>query len=245
MSNRAKDAIYSQPKAKLDDFSFDQAVAEVFPDMIQRSVPGYSTIIDNIGLIAKQFAQNNSNIYDLGCSLGAASLVMRRQIDGKNCQIIAVDNSTAMVEKCQLHLNAFKSDVPVSVLCDDILSTPMEKASVVVLNFTMQFIDPVQRDNLIAKIYQAMLPGSVLILSEKLHHDNPHGNQLLIDLHHEFKRNNGYSELEISQKRTALENVMRLDTLEEHKRRLKQAGFSDFMLWFCCFNFASMLVTKQ
>lgn len=244
MTFPSKDAIYSQPKAQISNFSFDAAVAEVFPDMIQRSVPGYNTIIDNIGLIAKKFASDNSNIYDLGCSLGAASVVMRRQIEAKDCKIIAVDNSTAMVEKCRLHLNAFRSDIPIEVICDDIQNINIENASVVVLNFTLQFIPPEQRYALLASIYQGMRPGAVLILSEKLRHENQVGDELLIDLHHEFKRNNGYSELEISQKRTALENVMKLDTLKTHQQRLTDIGFSDFLLWFCCFNFSSMVAVK-
>ncbi|WJG11132.1 carboxy-S-adenosyl-L-methionine synthase CmoA [Aliiglaciecola sp. LCG003] len=239
-----KDAIYSQPKSTIKDFSFDEAVAEVFPDMIQRSVPGYNTIIDNIGRIAQRYAQKDSNIYDLGCSLGAASLTMRRLINQSGCHIIAIDNSTAMVDKCRLHLNAFKSDIPVEVIHDDILHCKLNNASVVVLNFTMQFIAPDLRDQLIGKIYAALRPGGVLILSEKLRHENQKGDSLLIDLHHEFKRNNGYSELEISQKRSALENVMLLDSLDDHKARINNAGFSDFLLWFCCFNFASMVAVK-
>ncbi len=244
MSRNSTDAIYSKPKAKIEDFCFDSAVAEVFPDMIQRSVPGYATIIDNIGLIAKRYAQANSNIYDLGCSLGAASVVMRRQVEQPGCKIIAIDNSSAMVEKCKLHVNAFKSEVPVEVHCADILECSIEQASVVVLNFTMQFIDPTKRDQLVDKIYQGMQPGGVLILSEKLRHETELGDELLVELHHEFKRNNGYSELEISQKRTALENVMRLDTLNIHRERMLKSGFHDFMLWFCCFNFASMVAIK-
>ncbi len=239
-----KDAIYSQPKSKVNDFCFDEAVAQVFPDMIQRSVPGYSTIIENIGQIAQRFAQDNSNIYDLGCSLGAASLAMRRMIDKPSCRIIAVDNSDAMVEKCSLHLNAFKSETPVNIFCEDILDTKIENASVVVLNFTLQFIAPQTRQLLINKIYAGMKPGGVLILSEKLTHQDPTINDLLIELHHEFKRNNGYSELEISQKRSALENVMLLDTQETHEKRLREGGFSDVSMWFCCFNFASFVAVK-
>lgn len=239
-----KDAIYSVPKAAIGDFSFDEAVVDVFPDMIKRSVPGYSTIIDNIGLIAQKHALPNSNIYDLGCSLGAATLVMRRQITQSGCKIIAVDNSSAMIEKCARHLHAFRSDVPVNLICEDITQVSLENASVVVLNFTLQFIEPELRQGLIDTIFNALLPGGVLILSEKIRHPHQSGDDLLVDLHHEFKRNNGYSELEISQKRSALENVMRIDTLEQHQERLNKAGFSDTVNWFSCFNFTSMVAAK-
>lgn len=244
MSGSGKDLIYSQPKNNIENFSFDQTVAEVFPDMIQRSVPGYNTIIDNIGLIAGQFAQNNSALYDLGCSLGAATLSIQKHIEAEQCKIIAVDNSPAMVERCRLHLNAFKSRVSVEVICDDIQNIAIRNASVVVLNFTLQFISPEQRQAIIETIFNGLLEGGALIISEKIRHPSDSGNALLVDLHHEFKRRNGYSELEISQKRTALENVMLTDTLNIHESRLKKAGFSDVIPWFSCFNFSSIVAIK-
>lgn len=111
-----KDTLFSAPIDKIGDFTFDERVAEVFPDMIQRSVPGYSNIISAIGMLAERFVKPHSKIYDLGCSLGAATLSMRRHIKQEGCQIIAVDNSAAMVERCKLHLNAYRSDTPVQVI---------------------------------------------------------------------------------------------------------------------------------
>lgn len=244
MISSAKDAIYSQPQ-QVDDFRFDQAVAEVFPDMIQRSVPGYNTIVDSIGQIAGYYQQPNSHYYDLGCSLGAATLAMRRYITAENSKIIAVDNSRAMIERCRLHLDAFKADTPVDVRCDDLQNTSIDNAAVVVMNFTLQFIPPAQRDGVIQSIFNGLKPGGVLILSEKMRHHSEQGNDLLIELHHEFKRRNGYSELEISQKRTAIENVMQTDSIDIHQQRLQQAGFSDVVPWFQCFNFASLVAIKQ
>ena len=97
----------------------------------------------------------------------------------------------------------------------------------------------------IEKIYNGLNPGGVLVLSEKLSHDTEQGNELLVDLHHEFKRRNGYSELEISQKRSALEEVMRTETFEQHKQRLQNAGFNDVVRWFTCYNFASLVTIKN
>ncbi|MDF2178121.1 carboxy-S-adenosyl-L-methionine synthase CmoA [Aliiglaciecola sp. CAU 1673] len=239
-----KDAIYSAPKTQVSDFRFDETVAEVFPDMIQRSVPGYATIVDAIGQMAGRYANANSNLYDLGCSLGAVSLAMSRYVQAPGCKIMAVDNSHAMVERCRRHLQAFKSEVPIEVICDDLQNQPIENASMVVMNFTLQFIEPDRRADILKKIYSGLNPGGVLVLSEKLRHPTEAGNELLIELHHEFKRRNGYSELEISQKRTALENVMRTDSFDTHEARLKEAGFSDTLLWFKCFNFASMVAFK-
>lgn len=244
MTTNNKDAIYSQPHEVIKDFSFDQSVVEVFPDMIQRSVPGYATIIDSIGQLAGQYVDANSHVYDLGCSLGAVSLSVRRYIQSPGCKIIAVDNSKAMVERCQRHIQGFKSDTPIEVLCDDIQRITISNASMVILNFTLQFIPPAQRQALLTTIYAGMNPGAILVLSEKIRHPNEQGNRILVDLHHNFKRHNGYSELEISQKRTALEKVMLTDSFAQHQQRLHTAGFNDVVLWFKCFNFASMLAVK-
>ena len=239
-----RDNIYAAPLDKLGDFQFDQQVAQVFPDMIKRSVPGYSNIITAIGMLAKRYAQPNSNLYDLGCSLGAATLEMRRHVNASRCNIIAVDNSQAMIERCLLQVNAFKSETNVEVVCDDLQSVDISNASVVVLNFTLQFIKPQERQAIIDKIYAGLRDGGILIVSEKLRFDNETMNELLTDLHHDFKRANGYSELEISQKRNAIEHVMLTDTLEIHKGRFQQAGFNSSEVWFQCFNFSSMIAIK-
>lgn len=239
----SKDNIYANEQA-VKDFTFDERVVEVFPDMIQRSVPGYVTIVSTMGKLAGQYAQNNSNLYDLGSSLGAVTLSMRRNIDKQNCQIIAVDNSAAMVERCKLHLEGFRSDVPVTVELADINEIEINNASVVALNFTLQFIPQPQRFALLEKIYQGLKPGGVLLLSEKVKGENTLVDDLLIDLHHDFKRANGYSELEISQKRSAIENVMRPETLNAHFERLSEIGFTNTQVWYQCFNFCSMIAIK-
>ncbi|MDE3273558.1 carboxy-S-adenosyl-L-methionine synthase CmoA [Pseudoalteromonas sp. G4] len=239
----SKDTIYANQQA-VKDFTFDERVVEVFPDMIQRSVPGYATIVSTMGKLAGQYAQNNSNLYDLGSSLGAVTLSMRRNIDKQNCQIIAVDNSAAMVERCKLHLEGFRSDVPVTVELADINDIEISNASVVALNFTLQFIPQPQRFALLEKIYQGLNPGGVLLLSEKIKGENSLVDDLLIDLHHDFKRANGYSELEISQKRSAIENVMRPETLNAHFERLSEIGFQHTQVWYQCFNFCSMIAIK-
>ena len=239
-----KDTLFSAPIEKLGDFTFDESVAEVFPDMIQRSVPGYSNIITAIGMLAERFVTANSNIYDLGCSRGAATLSARRHINQPNVKIIGVDNSQPMVERCRQHVSAYHSDIPVEILCDDIRHIEIKNASMVILNFTLQFLPPQDRVALLEKIHQGLNPNGVLVLSEKFRFEDEQTNNLLIVLHHQFKRANGYSELEVSQKRTALENVMRTDSIETHKARLKNVGFSHVELWFQCFNFGSMIAMK-
>ncbi|PWC17230.1 carboxy-S-adenosyl-L-methionine synthase CmoA [Brenneria corticis] len=242
MPNR--DLLFSAPIANLGDWTFDERVAEVFPDMIQRSVPGYSNIISMIGMLAERFVQPHSQVYDLGCSLGAATLSMRRNIHVPGCKIIAVDNSPAMIKRCRHHIEAFRSDTPVEVLETDILDIEIANASMAVLNFTIQFLEPANRQLLLDRVYQGLKPGGVLVLSEKFSFADGRVDELLFNMHHDFKRANGYSELEISQKRSMLENVMLTDTVDTHKNRLKLAGFEHVDLWFQCFNFGSLLALK-
>lgn len=239
-----KDDIYSESLANIANFSFDAQVADVFTDMIERSVPGYRAIITMIETLTGHYAQPGSNLYDLGCSLGAATLSMERGLNAEDCQIIAVDNSPAMVARCRKALSRCHTCASVTVVEGDMLTTNITDASVVVLNFTLQFIPPETRHKLLDKIYAGMRPGGVLILSEKVVFDDGHLNGLLIDIHHDFKRAHGYSDLEISQKRNALENVLVPETIPTHRKRLAQAGFASIDVWFQCFNFMSMLAVK-
>ncbi|MBU0655085.1 MAG: carboxy-S-adenosyl-L-methionine synthase CmoA [Gammaproteobacteria bacterium] len=240
----ARDSIYAHPQGQVVDFAFTEAVADVFPDMIRRSVPGYETIISLLGVIARRYAQADSRIYDLGCSLGAATLSMAAQVREAGVSFVCVDNSSAMTSRCEQIMQRRLPAGHFEVICDDIQHVVLENASVVVLNFTLQFLKPADRLAMLERIYQGLRPGGVLILSEKLRFAAAADQDLLTDLHLEFKRANGYSELEISQKRSALDNVLIPDTFEEHAARLQAAGFKQTVNWFQGFSFASLLAVK-
>ena len=239
-----KDSIYAQPLGEISAFKFDQTVVNVFQDMIQRSVPGYSTIISAIGILTGRYAQAGSRCYDLGCSLGAASIAMKAQINQTDCPVIAVDNSIAMVQRFKETLDAHPHLGPIEVIHADIRDITIHSASVVVINFTLQFIPVDDRLAFLQKIYNGLNPGGILVLSEKLSFEDPRQQDLQTEMHHVFKKSQGYSELEISQKRTALENVLIPETLNTHQQRLRQAGFDNLEIWFQYFNFASMIALK-
>ena len=240
----SKDNIYATPQLSIAGFRFDRAVASVFPDMIKRSVPGYETIIAMTGTLAERYVQSGSRCYDLGCSLGASTIAMCHHIPHDNCQIIAMDNSEAMLAQCREVLAQDDGMVPVELLCDDVQNVEVTNASMAVLNFTLQFIPVAQRSELLQHIADGLRPGGVLVLSEKVAFEDPQHQQLMIELHHNFKRANGYSDLEISQKRSALEDVLVPETLAVHRQRLRDAGFSSVDVWFQCFNFASLIAIK-
>ncbi len=239
-----KDNLFNNPQ-QVVDFAFDDAVADVFPDMIRRSVPGYETVISLLGVLAEQYAQPKSKVYDLGCSLGVATLSMHKQTRTLGLEHICVDNSEAMVKRCTSRLKRHMPDADLIVVCDNIEDIEINNASLVVVNFTLQFLAPEIRLALLKKIYRGLLPNGVLVLSEKLVFEDKTENASQIKWHHAFKSANGYSDLEISQKRVAIENVMIPDSVEMHQQRLEQAGFEESYQWFQAFNFASLIAIKN
>lgn len=238
------DKLYASEQT-LAPFQFDEKVVAVFPDMIKRSVPGYAEIIKNIQLLASQYIQKNTNCYDLGCSLGAASLAMSYGNQQAGVEIIGVDNSEAMINRCKNNIDGFKHKTPIKLVQNNIQDIEINNASMVVLNYTLQFISQEHRFDVLKSIFNGMTTGGILILSEKIIFPNPKINELMINLHHQFKRDNGYSDLEISQKRNALETVLIPETMNDHIDRLVKLGFSDVSCWHQQLNFTSFVAIKS
>ena len=240
-----QDTLYKLPRQRVGEFTFDQSVVDVFPDMIARSVPGYASILSMIEQLTTRFARPYSHLYDLGCSLGAATRLMIEQAPA-TCVVHAVDNSPAMIARLesQLAQEKFNSGCQFQICLADVSQIALQPTSFVVLNWTLQFIPPADRFELLKKICDAMIPGGAMLMSEKIAFDDPNQQTLLTELHHDFKRAHGYSDLEIAQKRTALENRLIPETLATHCHRLSQVGFGQVVPWFQCFNFASILAVK-
>jgi len=236
-----RDQLYAEPLPERGLFSFNEAVASVFPDMISRSVPGYTTVIAMTGVLAARHARPNTTIYDLGCSLGASLLSVAKEPACQNCELIGIDNSDAMLTAARSHLAQFPEGKLITLEIGDIADVALDNASVVIMNYTLQFVPIAQREAVLTRIRKALMPGDLLILSEKITLQDNELNRHLIDLHHDFKRQQGYSDLEIAQKRDALENVLLPETREAHFNRLKRAGFSQCDVWFQCLNFASFI----
>ena len=251
MKDDIRDAIYRRPLVEIEKFQFNDQVASVFDDMISRSVPGYSLTLDMLHVIGNELIQPQSNVYDLGCALGASSLAISEGLINHQATLVAIDNAPAMIAAAKKNLKPLaqqcqQSDhASIRLLCENIEASKIEHASLVVLNFTLQFIPVAEKQAVLRNIANGLLPGGVLFLSEKIQFENRHQQALMNQLHHGFKQAQGYSQLEIAQKRTALENVLTPDTLDQHRERLQQAGFDDVMVWFQCFNFISMLAFKN
>lgn len=234
-----RDQIYARGTEEIAPFRFSESVVRVFPDMIERSVPGYRQLLELTPLMVRPAVIADTNVYDLGCSLGAATLAARRAIQAPGVKIMAVDNSPQMAARCRQIVAEDNSIVPVEVIEADLCSVPIEQASVVMMYFTLQFIEPARRDALMARIAAGLRPGGLLLLAEKLRFTGEQ-QPWMDEHHHAFKRAQGYSDLEIARKRQALENVLIAEDRQTHHQRLRAAGFKEVIDWFQCLNFACL-----
>ena len=240
----SRDRIFAEAAAAAGSFEFNDEVADVFPDMLRRSIPGYEASIQAIGTLAARYVQPGTRCFDLGCSLGAATLAMRKNIAAPGYEIIAVDLAPAMIERCRKIVAAEKNDVDVSLIQDDVRRITIERASMVVMNYTLQFLSVAERDAMIGKIYDGLIDGGIFVLSEKVVDEDSNVERLLVEMHHEFKRQNAYSDLEISRKRTALEDVLIPESITTHRKRLENAGFRHVGVWLRHFNFVSIVAAR-
>jgi tRNA (cmo5U34)-methyltransferase len=235
-----RDVVFREEHPEIAEFAFDEKISAVFSDMLKRSVPGYGTIVSLIAVLAKKYAVENTIIYDLGCSLGAVSLAIAKNT--KNCKVFGFDVSGPMIEKAKLLVSKSEKDNRISLFCDDITKIKFEKSSFVVLNLTLQFIDPDERIVLLKNINNCLVKNGVLILTEKT--SDVTQDEFFTNVFYDFKRANGYNETEISRKRNALEKILITDSEEIHIERLKNAGFKKIYRWFQAFNFCSYIAWK-
>ena len=239
-----KDQLFQNAVVSAGSFEFDQSVTDVFADMIQRSVPGYQSVIELTGLLGQQFITENSNCYDLGCSLGA-SLISMIKGASKPAHYYGIDNSLPMIESCNESMRKLLTESQLDstrILHQAIEQTTIENASLVALNFTLQFIEKQNRESVISNIYQGLNNGGALILSEKIINDD--NDNLITPLYEQYKIAKGYSELEVAKKREALVDILVPESIESHRQRLLNSGFKQVFVWFQCFNFSSMLAIK-
>ncbi len=227
-----------------EDFVFSERVAQVFDDMLDRSVPFYQEVIKGTARLLDIFLGPDDTVIDLGCSTGTTLLQLARLLPHKELHFIGIDNSPAMLDKARLKAEMFSKQDRVSFLAGDITETEEAGTGAFLLNYTLQFIRPLRRKEFIRRLFQNLRPGGVVILSEKMISHDPLLNRKYIDIYHQFKLERGYSELEIARKREALENVLIPFSMEENRELLLSAGFTSVEPFFQWFNFTSFLAIK-
>lgn len=239
-----KDTVFAGKKEKIGPFEFNKQVADVFDDMLHRSVPLYAESVLRQAQMTFQYFKDGTRIYDLGCSHGNLGMKIFEVMGKSSFEMIGVDSSLPMIEKYIERLKKQPDKNRAHLVCGKMEDVEISQASVVLINLTLQFLEPAKREDLIKKIYAGMVPGGVLILTEKTIHAQERLDQAQEQFYRRFKLENGYSELEISQKRDALEKVLIPDSIEMHEQRLKQAGFNTIGIWLKWFNFTSMIAIK-
>ncbi|MCG8683813.1 MAG: carboxy-S-adenosyl-L-methionine synthase CmoA [Desulfobacterales bacterium] len=239
-----KDRVFAQKQTTISPFRFNEKVARVFDDMLVRSVPFYGEALKQEARLSKRYYQPGTRIYDLGCSHGNLGLLLLDSFGTCPFNLIGVDSSIPMIERYKKRLDAHDNSLPVELVCGLMEDVKIKNASVVVINLTLQFLSPEKRDGLIQTVYDGMCPGGVLLVTEKTVHPDSGLSSLEQDFYFQFKRENGYTDLEISQKRDALEKVLIPESVAAHEHRIISAGFSVFNVWLKWFNFTSMMAVK-
>ncbi|PID74368.1 MAG: carboxy-S-adenosyl-L-methionine synthase CmoA [Desulfobacterales bacterium] len=244
MHEAARDKLFAVDRVE-EDFDFNHRVAEVFDDMLDRSVPCYRQVIQASAELLGRFVKPGDVVYDLGCSTGTSLLEYARLLQDRQLQFIGVDNSAAMLEKAQLKAELHGKGETISFLLEDITHFNQPGAGAIILHYTLQFIRPLLREAFIQGLYQSLRPGGLLLVSEKVLSHHGRINRVYIDVYHDFKRSKGYSELEIAKKREALENILIPFSIEENRDLLKRCGFTSVETYFQWFNFASFAALKS
>lgn len=239
----SKDSIFNKDSLT-EDFRFTTEVAEVFDDMLNRSVPSYHQVIDMTAQLLERHLTRGDHVYDLGCSTGTTLIELARRLVSLDLQFTGVDNSAAMIKKAALKAELYSKKERIDFLEKDITALQLKNAGGIILNYTLQFVRPLDRADFLKRIYGFLKPGGILIMSEKIISHDAVLNRSFIELYHRFKRSQGYSELEISQKREALENILIPFSIGENIKLLKNTGFSSAETFFQWFNFASFVALK-
>lgn len=238
-----KDELFrSRPVA--EDFTFNEEVAEVFDDMLNRSVPFYSAVIDSIAELIRCQIVPGTVVYDLGCSTGTTLLELSRRLADMQLRYCGIDRAPAMIGRAKRKAAMYARGTELLFVEDDIVTAPLPEAGAVICNYTMQFIRPPSRPRLVRRIRDSLPPGGIFYLSEKTISHDPALNRVFIEMYHRFKRRRGYSELEIAAKREALENVLVPFSIEENLDLLRQSGFASAEPFFQWFNFASFVAVR-
>jgi tRNA (cmo5U34)-methyltransferase len=241
----AKDEVFKEEIEKASDFKFGANVAKVFDDMVNRSVPFYSEIQRMMAELAAEHAKPGSFVYDLGCSTGTTMIGMDTMVS-PGIRFIGIDDSQEMLDKCKSKLMEIGFSRDYELHCSDLnKGVEIKNASVVVLCLTLQFVRPIYREHLLKNIFEGLNSGGVLILIEKILAEDSMFNRDFIKYYYEYKRRNNYSEMEISQKREALENVLVPYKLSENIAMLKNQGFTHSEVFFRWYNFAGLIAVKN
>lgn len=239
-----RDQVFRKASDSIPDFAFGPEVAKVFDDMVGRSVPFYAEIQRMIVEIGVDFAVPGTNVVDLGCATGTTLAALDAAV-APSVRFIGIDDSDEMLDKARSRLSGVATNRALEFRTTDLNEgVAFDNASIALLVLTLQFIRPLRRERLITDIYRGLNNQGALILVEKVLGEDSLFNRLFIKYYYDLKRRHGYSELEISQKREALENVLIPYKLLENRELLLATGFRHVDVFFKWYNFCGLVAVK-
>ena len=233
------DKLFTQKIEK--KFEFDEAVASVFDDMLSRSVPFYDEVRALVISLILARASEGMKVLDLGSSTAKFLLDLHSKASVP-MQLTGIDNSQAMLDRAMQKAEAFGANIKLELA--DMLTYDYRNEDVIVANYTLQFIRPMQRIELVKKLYDGLNDDGIFIFSEKVVFEDKKLDKELIDIYYAYKKAQGYSEYEIAQKREALENVLIPFTIRENVQMCKEAGFQSVDTLFQWANFVTFIAKK-
>jgi tRNA (cmo5U34)-methyltransferase len=245
MDSSEKDRLFAVPCESISPFEFGEHTARVFDDMLARSVPYYAEIQRMVAELGDQFIVDGTCVYDLGCSTGNTMALLGPAAQRlPDVTLVGVDNSAAMLERARAKLESAGLGGRFRLVEQDLADVEVRNASVVLLVLTLQFVDHRIRADVLKRIHEAILPGGALIVVEKVTCEDECMDALFVDRYYAYKRSQGYTDLEIDQKRRALENVLVPFNERTNINLLREAGFHAVEPFFRWYNFECFLALK-
>jgi len=235
------DRIYRSKLNKIKPFAFDEATADVFDDMLDRSIPWYGELQRFIALLTERFYVDGTYFYDIGCSTGNSIISVSEVMGKTRVRFVAVDSSPHMIKRAQKKCYGIEN---IKWICDGVENIEFKNGSIVNMAYILQFIPEGDRKKVLERVFDGMVDGGILIFCEKTHSNSKIFEESFIDIYHDFKMRNGYSKLEIDQKRKALEKILVPMSLEEYEQILKDIGFREIRILMKYLNFTSMVAVK-
>jgi tRNA (cmo5U34)-methyltransferase len=227
-------------EAKNANWKFNGSMVEHFEEHVKKSVPLYLEGHQLITKLSDYFVKDDSICYELGSSAGTLTHKLAQHHAFRGAKFIGIEIEEDMVEKAK----ELYSAPNLSFICDDMNTVELQKADLIVSYYTIQFIHPKLRQQLIDKIYNTLNWGGAFIMYEKVRANDARFQDIISNLYMEYKLDQGYTPKEIIAKAKSLKGVLEPFSTEGNIDMLKRAGFVDILSVQKYMNFEGFLVIK-
>lgn len=206
---------------------FDFNTIDNFDEHISQSIPSYPFLIDTVKAITEYFVEDNTNVYDLGCSTGN---LLKSFQNHSNVQYVGIDNSSLIPE----------STDKITFINNDLCDVPLENASIISSMFTLQFLNRIKRKQIFENIKNGINKGGAVIICEKVYATTPKVQDILTSVYYEYKEKH-FDVTSILKKERELRENMRIVSYDELLTECSQIGTCEIFWKFL--NFVGILIT--